>query len=119
MDEVEKFPRIDAVLAHQAPQSRAVFMEKPLLQGLCLRQLEIEMLADELPHPPFDLGKEVAGRWIERVVEIEQPDLYRVTLGQGPVFWCLSHRYFSHDQKVDRGGTEGKPWKSSHARNKG
>src|SRR5262249_24574568 len=48
-----------------------------LLQVTRVLKRHAQVARDELPHAPIDLEEELAGRRIERVIEVEDPDVGR------------------------------------------
>ena len=73
MDKGEEFVRIDAMFGHQPRQCHAVRVEKALLHGPGGLRVKPEQVLDINSHLGVDLGKQARARWIERVVEIEDP----------------------------------------------
>ena len=71
----KEFVRIDAVFVHQPVQRRAVALVVTLLNLMRLGIVDAEARAHVGPHPLVDLGKEPARRRIERVVEVEDPEV--------------------------------------------
>ena len=71
--ELQERVRVDLVQLDEAGQRRAVVVVVALLQVAGMLQRQIEVLGDEGAHALVDLGEQVAGRRVERVVEIEHP----------------------------------------------
>ena len=79
----EEVMRIDAVMAHQAGQRRAVVEIVFLLQRPRLVVIEPKKLGDIGRHVLVDLGEEIDMMRIERVVEIEYPVGHMGEIGLG------------------------------------
>ena len=70
--EVEEFARVDAVVAHQPGERRAVREEMPSAPAAPPPDRS-EQALDILAHAQVDQREQVAGRRIEAVVEVEDP----------------------------------------------
>jgi hypothetical protein len=74
VDIVEELVRICASLRHQPAKRGAVVAEIALLQRPRRERIERKPLGDELADAAVDLGEQIRGRRVERVVEVEHPD---------------------------------------------
>ena len=70
---VEEGLRRQVVHLHQAAERGAMFGVVALLDDLRLDGRNAEQIGDERRHALIDLGEQIAGGGIERVVEIEHP----------------------------------------------
>src|SRR4029077_20594594 len=81
---IEIVARIDAVQGHHAPHRGAVVAPVGLLHPPCFLGVDLQPVGDVAADAHVDLGEEIAARRIERVVEVEQPDVWIVERRHGP-----------------------------------
>ena len=101
---VHVIDRIDIVMDHQPVQGGAVLVKIALLDPAGLFHLQAEMAGHIFADAAADLGKDMAAGGIERVVQIEDPDIARGEIGGGRAGGAV----FVHGDKMARIGTGGK-----------
>ena len=72
---IEEMRGIDAVQGHHAAHRSAVLAPVLFLHAARLLGVDLEQVGDVAADAHVDLGEQVATRRIERVVEVEQPDV--------------------------------------------
>src|SRR5262245_12165761 len=63
------------MMNHEAVEGGLMVAEILLLHGARRLGIEVEQLLHILPDPALDLVEQPAGRWIQRVVQVENPAL--------------------------------------------
>ena len=72
---IEEVRRVDAVQGHHAAHRGAVLAPVLFLHAPRLLGIDLQQVGDVAADAHVDLGEQVATRRIERVVEVEQPDV--------------------------------------------
>jgi hypothetical protein len=81
---VEVVLGVDTVQGHHPAHRGTVVVPVLLLHAARFLGVDLEEVGDVAPDSHVDLGEEVAARRIERVVEVEQPDVGIVHRRHGP-----------------------------------